>query len=67
MSRQRQESTSSVGSWQMISQSGSLKSTTDSGNLLQNIRSQTTNSQESSGTLVEDDLFTTFNQSAVFL
>lgn len=50
----------------MISQSGSLRST-DSGNLPQQLRFQSSNSQESSGTLIEDDLFTTFNQSAVFM
>lgn len=66
LNRQRNESSSSVGSWQMISQSGSLRST-DSGNLPQQLRFQSSNSQESSGTLIEDDLFTTFNQSAVFM
>lgn len=66
LSRQRNESTSSVGSWQMISQSGSLRST-DSGNLLQHLRAQNTNSQESSSTLIEDELFTSSNQTAMYV
>lgn len=56
-SRQRNESTSSVGSWQMVNQSGSLRST-DSGNLLHNMRTQNSNLQESGSTLVDDDIFT---------
>lgn len=63
--RQRNESTSSVGSWQMVNQSGSLRST-DSNNLLLNLRSQNSNSQESNTTLVDDDIFT-YNQNAVFM
>ncbi|XP_055317855.1 myotubularin-related protein 14 isoform X3 [Sitodiplosis mosellana] len=63
--RQRNESTSSVGSWQMVNQSGSLRST-DSNNLLLNLRSQNSNSQESNTTLVDDDIFT-YNQNAVFI
>lgn len=65
ISRQRNESTSSVGSWQMVNQSGSLRST-DSNNLLLNLRSQNSNSQESNTTLVDDDIFT-YNQNAVFM
>lgn len=57
-SRQRNESTSSVGSWQMVNQSGSLRST-DSGNLLHNMRTHSSNLQESGSTLVDDDIFTT--------
>lgn len=64
-SRQRNESTSSVGSWQMVNQSGSLRST-DSGNLLQNLRTQNSNSQESNSTLVDDDIFA-YNQNAIFM
>lgn len=47
----------------MVNQSGSLRST-DSGNLLQNLRTQNSNSQESSSTLVDDDIFA-YNQNAV--
>lgn len=65
ISRQRNESTSSVGSWQMVNQSGSLRST-DSTNLFQSLRSQNSNSQESNTTLVDDDIFT-YNQNAVFM
>lgn len=66
ISRQRNESTSSVGSWQMVNQSGSLRST-DSTHLFQNLRSQQNSiSQESNTTLVDDDIFT-YNQNAVFM
>lgn len=65
ISRQRNESTSSVGSWQMVNQSGSLRST-DSTNLFQSLRSQNSNSQESNTTLVDDDIFT-YNQNAVIM
>lgn len=65
ISRQRNESTSSVGSWQMVGQSGSLRST-DSTHLFQNVRPQNSISQESNITLVDDDIFT-YNQNAVFM
>lgn len=65
MSRQRHESTSSVGSWQMVNQSGSLRST-DSNNVFHNLRAQNAILQESNATLVEDDIFT-YNQNAVFM
>lgn len=54
-----------MGSWQVVNQSGSLRST-DSTNFLHNLRSQNANMQESNATLVEDDIFT-LNHNAVFM
>lgn len=63
-SRQRNESVSSNGSWQLVNQSGSLRST-HSSDMMHNLRSQNSNSQESGGTLVDDDIFT-YNQNAIY-
>ncbi|XP_031629993.1 myotubularin-related protein 14 isoform X2 [Contarinia nasturtii] len=60
-SRQRNESTSSVGSWQLVNQSGSLRST-DSNNRLFN-----TNLQDSNSTLVDDDIFSINSHTAMFM
>lgn len=60
ISRQRNESTSSVGSWQMVNQSGSLRST-DSGYLLHKFNSNT----ESNGTLTDDDIFSRNHRAAL--
>lgn len=61
ISRQRNESTSSVGSWQMVNQSGSLRST-DSGNLLHRFNSNV----EMNGTSVDEEFFAR-NQKAALM